>query len=336
MLRIEIGSDSLSKSRFAISPMFELLSMVRVLSGRARGMLPQARTMKLAPKYAELRRGGYAVDAVAALQTPSYNASFVAIPPQNMAQTFADELAAVRATPLELARSEIELCLRARPVRDTRVMAVLRSEDVVEQIAQAIDAAWRCLLAPTWPQVRLMCERDVTARVASIGQAGWAAALSDMHSRIRWRAGGIEMPCSHDKCVELTDQGLILVPSVYVWPNCAVEVDDPWPCAIIYPARGCASLWETPDDSPPALGNLIGASRSRLLMELRIPATTTQLAATQRMSVGVVGDHLAVMYRSGLLDRVRTGRRVLYSRTPLGDALAAAGIAVPEVSDTQG
>jgi hypothetical protein len=40
------------------------------------------------------------------------------------------------------------------------------------------------------------------------------------------------------------------------------------------------------------------------------------------MATGAIGDHLSVLLRSGLVDRSRAGRSVLYRRTPLGHALA--------------
>jgi DNA-binding transcriptional ArsR family regulator len=53
------------------------------------------------------------------------------------------------------------------------------------------------------------------------------------------------------------------------------------------------------------------------------PASTSQLVAQLSMTLGGVGDHLAVLRRAGLVSRTRSGRSVLYSRTALGDALIA-------------
>jgi DNA-binding transcriptional ArsR family regulator len=116
--------------------------------------------------------------------------------------------------------------------------------------------------------------------------------------------------------------GLLLVPSVFVWPQIAVYADEPWPKAIVYPARGVATLLEHgPPEAPEHLAALLGRSRALLLDTLAEPASTSQLARAFGMATGAVGDHLAVMHRAGLIERARSGRSVLYHRTALGDAL---------------
>ena len=103
-------------------------------------------------------------------------------------------------------------------------------------------------------------------------------------------------------------------------------MDEPWPATLIYPARGIAALWETPATAAPgALGDLVGRTRAGLLTALDQPASTTQLARSLGLATGAAGDHLAVLRGAGLVTRARSGRSVLYRRTPLGDALVAAG-----------
>jgi DNA-binding transcriptional ArsR family regulator len=86
-----------------------------------------------------------------------------------------------------------------------------------------------------------------------------------------------------------------------------------------------AALWETPATATrSALADLVGRTRASLLTALDQPASTTHLAHSLGLATGAVGDHLAILHNAGLLTKARSGRSVLYRRTPLGDALAAA------------
>jgi hypothetical protein len=324
MLRFEIGEDELLHSRFALSPLLDLDSLLRKLSGLSGHWLPPAWQNRLTPIYQRLRRDP-ALGAVLALQSATRGADFLAPPPKGLGQTWDTDIAAVRNTPLGLAREQIDLALRFRPAVDRSVMRILSSDDVVDLLANALKQAWDELLSAYWPQVRAICERDVIHRSSQLGGMGWAGAIKNLHADVRWRDGGIEvLRRPENVTADLGGQGLLLIPSVFVWPGIGAYTEHPWPRALVYPARGISALWDMP--APRRAGilpKLLGPSRAQLLTALEAPASTTQLARSMGLSVGAVGDHLAVLRRAGLLDRARAGRSVVYHRTPLGDALAA-------------
>ncbi len=324
MLRFEVGTDDLLHNRFALSPAFELCNVLRLLALPSQRRMTSPWARRLLPAFVELRRDTD-LDAALALHTDVFGADFVAQPPTGVAQTWADDLAAVRATPPDQARREVEAVLAAQPVTDPRVLSVLRSEHVAERIADVLDLAWRRLLASDWPQLRAICERDIVHRAGLLGRSGWAAALDGLHPRVAWRDGAVEVAdrLRGVRSVDLGGDGLLFIPSVFVWPEVATQYEDPWPRTLIYPARGIAALWETTAEPVGAeqLADLLGRSRARLLAALDAPASTSQLAASLGLAVGGVGDHLAVLRRAGLLHRARAGRSVLYARTALGDAL---------------
>ncbi|HWM03087.1 MAG TPA: DUF5937 family protein [Actinophytocola sp.] len=326
MLRLIVHRDDMLRSRFAVSPLFELDNLLRKLSGTAHTRLPPEWSARLRPVYRRLR-ATTSLDAVLALQTHRYGAAFIAPPPTSLAQTVEEDLAAVRATPLAVARHEIAECLRREPTTDERVGAILADRAVVSLVAETLEEAWHELAAPDWPAMRAVCERDVIHRAGLLSRAGWTAALAGLHRRVAWRDGEITVAHHASQTVDLGGRGLLLVPSVFVWPQVAVYTDPPWPHALIYPARGTGALLE-PDQvhSPGVLGELLGRSRARLLASLSSPASTTQLAAGLRLAAGAVGDHLAVLRRAGLVTRARVGRSVLYRRTPLGDALVGSPV----------
>jgi DNA-binding transcriptional ArsR family regulator len=321
VLRFEVGAEDLLRTRFALSPVFELQQLIRALAGPHRRGVPEGWLKRLRPRLASLRARP-ALAAMLTLHTPTSGATFLSSPPRGLGQTIADDLAALRATPYELAWSEIDYYLRHRPDASAQARAVLTAPDVLEQLASLLAEAWDTLLAEDWPRLRLLCERDVVHRSGELGKAGLGGALAGLHRKVRWRDGGIDLVGRRGGPLALGGAGLMLVPSVFVWPEIAVYADEPWPKAIVYPARGVATLLE--QGPPPAaehLAGLLGRSRAALLEACGDPASTSQLARAFGMAVGAVGDHLAVLHRAGLVSRARSGRSVLYRRTALGEAV---------------
>ena len=97
----------------------------------------------------------------------------------------------------------------------------------------------------------------------------------------------------------------------------------PYQPMLAYPASGVATLWETSPAAPPnALAALIGRRRAQLLTALASPISTTELSRRMGVTPGAVSQHLGVLRACGLVTGHRVGRRVLYTRTPSGDALA--------------
>jgi DNA-binding transcriptional ArsR family regulator len=320
MLRFEVTADDLVKSRFALSPIFELNAVLRALAAPVPG-LPAAWVALLRPRFAGLREHP-GLAAVLTLRAGGSGATCIAPPPAGLGQTIEQDLLAVRNGPVVEARQEIEGYLSIRRPATAATRDFLRATDVLDRLADFLALAWERLVADDWPRLRAVCDRDVVHRAAELSRAGWAAAVDGLGPKIRWRRGGIEITGHRGAVDTLAGNGLLLVPSAAVRPGLAVFRDDPWPKAIVYPARGVGSLFErTPAAGHEFLAALIGRTRARLLSALAEPASTTQLAGVLGLATGAVGDHVSVLYRAGLLTRSRSGRSVLYQRLPLADAL---------------
>jgi hypothetical protein len=281
MLRFEVGTADLVQSRFALSPAFELCGLLRVLSGHTRQRLPPAWSARLRPTFVQLRRDTD-LDAVLALHTPTFGADFVTPPPRSLAQTWEDDVAAIRRTSLSTAQDQIARCLGVRPTSDPRVLSTLHSDEVVARVAAAMDHAWQNLIARDWPQLRAIAERDVVHRAGQLGRWGWAAALDGLHSNVRWRADGIDiLNSSAHTTVTLAGEGLLFIPSIFVWPRLSTQLDYAWSKALVYPARGTSALWETASyPTPDALAGLVGRSRARLLSALDRSPSCVRLASS--------------------------------------------------------
>jgi DNA-binding transcriptional ArsR family regulator len=332
-LRIEVRREDLTTSRFALSPLWELTHALRLLSGTRDPMEPPGDPVlrpwlvRARDRYRELARRAD-IEVIQALNPPGWGTDFLARVPGGLSTTIWDLLDEVRSTPAEQVRREVAEAMRRQPPADPRVRRILTGDNIAGYAADVLAAAWQALLEPEWRTLRAILERDVVYRAGQLTSRGWAAALSGLHPDLTWHRGRIELRrWSHDEDAELGGRGLLFIPSVFIWPRLALTLEPPWPPALIYPARGVAALWREPGAAgvdAGALGRLIGASRAAVLVALEEPASTSQLAATLGQSLGGVGDHLAVLREAGLITRARSGRSVLYRRTPVGDALAAA------------
>jgi hypothetical protein len=364
VLRIEVGNEDLTTSRFAVSPLFELTQALRLLANPPAESVLRPWLVRVRERYRALAREAD-LGVINALNPPGWGADFLARVPAGVSTTIGDLLDQVRSTPAEQAHQDVAEALRRQPA-DSRIERILTSDRVAGYVADVLAAAWQALLEPEWRTLRAILERDVVYRAGQLTSRGWAAALGDLHPELSWEQGFIvlhRMQGYGDAA--LAGRGLLFIPSVFIWPKLALGLDPPWPPSLIYPARGVAALWEHPGRTRPgrpgsgrpgsgrpgsgrpgsggsrsgrpgssasqasgsrsgtALERLLGPSRAAILIALEEPASTSQLVATLGQSLGGIGDHLAVLREAGLISRARSGRSVLYRRTPVGDALAA-------------
>lgn len=311
MIWLTVEAQDLANTRFAISPIAETVGALLTLGGAQEPWLA---------RWADARRGAFAElarDPVAAAlldlpRTHHYLPDFITPPPTEFHPAFEAELATVRATSPERVRADL--------VIGGRVPAGLDTPDVAGRIADLLAEAWARFVEPDWPRRRTVLERDVQRRADRLATHGLAHALDDLTPYLGWRPGRAPAPRPAEPAThQLAGAHLLLIPSSFgcTW----LCVDAPNAYAFVYPARGAAA--PAPVATPTGLDRLVGRSRATLLRALDHPASTSQLVTTLGMSLGAVGDHLAVLRDTGLVTGTRTGRSVFYRRTPLGDALTA-------------
>ena len=340
-LRIEVGNEDLTMSRFALSPLWELTHALRLLAHPPGEPVLRPWLVRARDRYQALTREAD-IAVILALNPPGWGADFLAPVPAGVSTTIGELLEQVRSTPAEQAHHEVASALQRQPHVDARIRRILTGDGVAGYVADVLATAWQALLEPEWRTLRAILERDVVYRAGQLTSRGWAAALGDLHPDLSWEQGRIVLSRMTGYAdAALGGRGLLFVPSVFIWPKLALRLDLPWPPALVYPARGVAALWEQPGRSAPGrsapgrgapgrerpgttLDRLLGSSRAAILIALEEPASTTQLVAALGQSLGGIGDHLAVLHEAGLISRARSGRSVLYRRTPVGDALAAA------------
>ncbi|WP_375390283.1 DUF5937 family protein [uncultured Amnibacterium sp.] len=319
MIRFEVGPEDLAATRFAVSPSFELAMLVRTLF-RADPAAPIARRFR--SRFDPIRDQS-GVLALRYLHGPGLGASFSVPPPAGMGQTIDDDLAVLRGVDPAVVATELA-GIRAIRRPPPAVAALLQDPRLPEVLADVTAAVWAALLAPEWPRVRSVLERDVRFRAERLSEVGWAGALAGMHESLTWLGNAVVIDRSAEAVEVLGGRGLLLVPSVFLGQGVAVTGDPPWQPTIVYPSRGAGLVFEEAVAATDPLAPLLGRTRAGLLLALATPSSTTQLAALTGASLGATGDHLKVLLDAGLIARARLARSVVYRRTPLGDALTAA------------
>src|SRR5215471_6394883 len=161
MITLELSLDDLLQSRFAISALGEAIEAAHAIAnppgatGNTRWRRDHEQTLRRVARDHDLR------PLFALLPSCSYIPDFLMPLPRSPVADLEAELAEVRATPGARARAEIERCLRGREPVDHDIAQQLRSPDVVERLTDQIETLWETWLAPWWPRIHEVLDRDI-------------------------------------------------------------------------------------------------------------------------------------------------------------------------------
>ncbi|MCX4526494.1 MULTISPECIES: DUF5937 family protein [unclassified Streptomyces] len=319
---LSFSAADLAQTRFAVSPMWEVVTSFRLLREPTEPTLHRRWAAQVRPRLmrAGLDRGWLA----ALIPGDGYLADFLNPTPAGPFPELADELAAIRRSTPEQVRADLGT-LRAKSGPSPR-RRLLHEEPgaALEKVSAEIETYWELALAPYWPRIRQLLEADVFHRARQVAEHGSAHVLNELHASVRWDAGTLRLVRRHCRLTrDQTGSGLLLVPSAFAWPRVLTRSVAPEPPQLAYPARGIGALWEprTPGPAAEAVAAVLGRSRAQLLAELDVPASTTQLARSCGLSAAGVSQHLTALRNAGLVTGHRNGRSVLYARTAVADAL---------------
>lgn len=243
------------------------------------------------------------------------------------ATTIDDQLARLAELPAGFLRDKLQRVWNGAPVPARA--AELFGAGGPRRLAEAIREYWTVAIEPHWPVVRGVLDDDVHHRARTLAQSGLDTLLSGLHADISMadeimRIGEKGFDDRDDDA--MNGAGMLLVPSVFAWPNVVFAIEDGGPARLIYPARGIGTLWSTKREAPndEALGALFGRSRAEILLALETPRSTTELAMLLGQTPASVSQHLSVLRRGAMAISWRAGRRVLYLRTELAGSIVQA------------
>ena len=263
MVHYRFGHDDLLRTRFAISPLMELVGAFDAVRAPERFAVHQPWAAWAAPRLAGLELS--LLDVAVPLDAP-WHPDFVSPPPSVPHAGLDDELVRVVATPPEQVAAEIA---RAHP-RGLPEAGTGFAEDpgrAVRGLVAEMRAFWDAALAPRWDRIVGLLESEIAWRARRLAAVGPQAAFAGLHDTVRWDDGAVHVArysAADDIDVDLGGRGLLLVPAAFSWPAVWPMVDLPWQPALVYPPPGVAELWAPEDRDHEALEALLGRGRARV------------------------------------------------------------------------
>ena len=308
--------------RFAYSPLAEVAESLHMIASRRIPMVHRGWYAAVHDTLAraDLRLLGEIVPA------GPFVADFLFVGATDTGTAIEDQLKIVAATPTEQLLRDLTEVWQSEPI-PTAVRATLARGDGPERVAAALWDYWSLALEPHWSAIRAVLDEDVAFRATELTKGGLGTMLASLHPSVTVIGDVLHIDKAINSHEELTEAGLVLVPSAFTWPRVIFASNDAGPWSLTYAARGVGNLWSTAEPSDrleDPLAALLGRSRAAILGCLAVPMSTTELAVKLGQSPPAVSQHLAVLRRSGLASSWRSGRRVLYCRTALADSIVAA------------
>ncbi len=317
MVRFVLTVEDLGRMRFAISPLWETSMSLTALRDPASAALHLPYLRRLSGRL----DGVPLAPVVALVPTRGYRPDFLTPPPSGPLGHIEDDLQAMRRTPLKQVRREMAIFAEEHPEVAVPEAWQTQTRQALLGAADTLEAYWGRALAEVWPRIRALLDADIAHRARRLANGGPAALFADLHPDVSWGADHIDVVNRRDATIALEGRGLVLMPSVFQWERPAMIDLPPWQPTLIYPARGVGTLWDEGRSAPDGVARLLGAGRASVLAALEAPRSTTELAQALDLGAATVSHHLGVLRDAGLLSTARAGKVVLYSRTPLGDAL---------------
>jgi len=341
-IRIPMTAEVLGRSRFAVSPVQEVVSAVRL---RDRHPAPHAREWWA---RAVDRMPEHLLTVLEELVPDDhpYSPDFLTPAPERSSESIEELTRRVAETPAEVVEHHLDVALRGRSVRPEVIelfgdaaayerwrrpvpgsLGRLIADGpgaVAETAAAAIRAFHDVAVAEDWPVVRSVLDDDIRRRGDVMGARGVLSMLDDLGAGMAWDGRGITLDRSYDGVIDWAHDGLLLVPVTTHAGPVQFAAERPVRPMVVYRADGIARLWhrDAVPDPDRAVAALLGGTRAALLARLAHPTSTGALSRDIHWSEPTVSYHLMILLRAGLVERSRRGRQVIYRRTALGAALS--------------
>ncbi|WP_256257205.1 DUF5937 family protein [Streptomyces sp. MUSC 14] len=329
LAELAFSTSDLAQVRFAVSPMWEVAPSFRLLRSGTTHPVHRPWADQVRPRLvtAGLDRG-WLCELIPS--TGGYVPDFLTPAPAGPASTLAAERDAIRAAPADRVRQDLDHLARHQGTLGPRLRALHNDpQGLLAKVTEEIETYWELALAPYWARIRAVLDADILYRARLAAEHGTGHLLNDLHTSLSWDNNALRMARRKQPLTRTTaGTGLLLIPSAFTGPGLRTRTPPPDPPQLAYQARGVGSLWQArPVTRADTLSAVLGRSRTLLLTELEIPASTTQLAHRTGLSPAGVSQYLTALRNAGLVSAHRAGRSVLYARTTAAETLLQAASA---------
>ncbi|MFB9448947.1 winged helix-turn-helix transcriptional regulator [Dactylosporangium vinaceum] len=310
MKRLELTPDDLLRLRFAHSPMAEVVTSALALRGDAwqysrwrRRLGTSTDGLDVLWRVLDARSGGIP--------------DFLTPVPRTARPTLESELAVIAATHPDRIAAELD-CAGIGYDDPAALIPPL-----LAQIRRYFDLA----LADLWPRLRATADNEIAHRTTTAAFPGPHSLLADLHPRLRWDPDALHLDYLKDtpqRPWSLHGEPLYLLPTAFTGAKAWI-MDSPAGRALWYPPRAVTALFAAPAPPPEPLAALLGATRAAVLTLLSTPSSTGDVAERLGLAPATASHHLTALRDAGLIVAARSGRRLNYRHTDLGERLSTGG-----------
>jgi hypothetical protein len=323
-VRVDLTADDLAATHFSISPLFETVEALRTLRDPRRHALhhPWVRWAKreLTATPLELPR------VWPLLIQPYRQPEFLMPAPRSRMPDLELELRQLVATTPKQVRATLARTFPHSPPPAAQALATNPRREL-RLIGTEIETAFNRLIDPHWERMHTLLDADIAYRAHTLANAGAARMFEQLHTGVRWHgdhllftdAAGVQ---GDPEVAAVGPGGLVLQPSIFIWPDLYIKRWTVTRTTVRYPVRGAGVLWDPVPTAPSnAITRLLGERRAQLLLLLRAPHTTTELARRLHVTPAAISQHLAALRGVGLIGSQRLGRQRLHMTSQLGQQL---------------
>ena len=307
-----VDADTLVNARFGTSQLTETVSALKLLRVPVEPWYRPWRDRHIAAYRAQLAANPVWAAIVDSAFGTSWAADFFTVPPLEPDLALEEELEYLTSLDDDRIRADLSV------VRTPLPSILLSSSGLAAEAADLLRWIWRVTIEPEWPRRLRVLQADIVSRTSRLSEQGWSGVFRGLGPDVRWLGDGrIQVNRWDYPPTDVRGRDLMFIAAHTQRVNVSWRLPDRF--ALAYPVTGIFATTATPDEP---LVQLLGRNRARILVEAAAPVSTTLLVATTGLSLATISDHLRVLTASGLLERRRSGRSVLYWQSDTGRRVA--------------